>query len=443
MSQPCIDAALSAALPGETVEVWIESARTSKVTVVEGEVESSEEEVDIGAGLRFWQEGRVGFAYTATVTPEAVVEAVAAARSLARHSRADPSRRPPDAGPPIRSAAGPTAPDRAVDGHLSRVERARRVETAARAASADRCRTRSSIACDAEGWVEVAHSGGLAAAWSWVRSWLNIEVVAERDGQRQTGFESDWAPRADRLDTERVGKVAAARALGRFGARPMPTARMNVVLDPMVAAGLFETLAEALCGKAILRGRSLFVGRVGEVIASPAVTLVDDPTRPGGYDDAPADGEGVPSRRAVLVEQGVLRGFLHDTWTGTALDGAPGHAVRGGFAEPPLAGPRNLYLEPSGLSREQLLKSVPSGLYVEEFMGLHTVDPVTGDFSLGAVGHALRGGSLAEPVAGVTVSGNVSSLLRAIEAVADDLRFFSGGGGGSTILLRDLTVGGV
>jgi len=442
MSQLCIDAALSAALPGETVEIWIESARTSKVTVVEGEVESSEEEVDLGAGLRLWQEGRVGFAYTATVTPEAVVEAVAASRALARHSRADPSHRPPDPGPPIAATTGPAAPSPSLDGHTARVDRARRVEAAAHATSADRCRTRSSIACDAEGHVQVAHSGGLAAAWSWARSWLTLEVVAERDGQRQTGFESDWGRTAEHLDTERVGRVAAARALGRFGARPLPTARMNVVLDPLVAAGLFETLAEGLCGKAILRDRSLFVGRVGEVIASPAVTLVDDPTRPGGYDDAPADGEGVPSRRAVLIQRGVLSGFLHDTWTGTALGGAPGHAVRGGFADPPLAGPRNLHLEPSGPSREQLLKSVPSGLYVEEFMGLHTVDPVTGDFSLGAVGHALRDGSLAEPVAGVTVSGSVLSLLRAIEAVADDLRFFSGGGGGSTLLLRDMTVGG-
>ena len=442
MSAACIDAALGAAQPGETVEIWIEASRSTRVTVVDGEVESTEEEVDQGAGVRLWRDDRVGFAYAADMTPTVVLDAVAAARALARHARSDPSQRPPHPGPTIHAAARPPASPAADDGHAARVERAREAEASARTASAGICRTRSSVACDAEGSVRVAHSGGLAAAWSWDRSWLTLEVVAERDGQRQTGFETDWAAEAFRLDPGRVGRVAAERALGRFGAGPLPTARMSVVLDPMVTAGLFETLAEAFCGKAILRRRSLLVDRLGTAIAAPAVTLVDDPTRPGGYDDAPADGEGVASRRTVLVDRGVLAGFLHDTWSGTALAGPPGNAVRGGFTEPPQSGPRNLYLEPSGPSRAAVLAGVRSGLYVEEFLGMHTVDPVTGDFSLGAVGHALREGSTAEPVAGVTVSGNILALMAAVEAVADDLRFFSGGGAGSTLLLRDMTVGG-
>jgi PmbA protein len=322
------------------------------------------------------------------------------------------------------------------------VEPALGLEAAARQRD-DQLRTRAATVAAGSGHWIVAHSRGMWRSWSWQRAWTSLEVVALRDGVRQTGWESDWGPSWTDLDVEATGRAAAERALSKFGARRPATARTPVVLSPTVAAGLFETLAGALSGKAVVRGRSLFAGCVGQTIGSAAVTLTDDGGRPDGFDAAPFDGEGQPSRPVVLIRDGVLEGFLHNTYTALKLGASPtGHGVRDDFSSLPHVGIRNLLLEPSGPSRKDILGMVTDGILVEEVMGLHTIDPVSGDFSLGASGRTLQKGQPGGALEGFTVSGNIKEILAAVQAVGDDIRFLPGGAGGSTVLLDGLTISG-
>jgi PmbA protein len=435
-----VEAALALAGRDEILEVFLENSVSSTVTVVDGEAESTEERQDHGVGLRLFREQRVGFAYTADLSREGLVAAVERARALSAHGRREAENRPPETGPPV---APPAAAPEDDTGHPFRLETARRMEATAREVAPGAVRTRASSVSTARGEVFIAHSDGLSRAWSWARAWGSLEIVAERDGIRQTGYKSGWAVLPSGLDPDEIRRVAATRALDKFGAARPATARTSVLLAPEVTAGLFEALAGALSGKAVLRKRSLFADKVGKQVGSKTVTLTDDGGREDAFSAAPFDGEGTPSATAILIRDGELKGFLHDTYTAAHLGAtSTGHAVRDSYIGPPGVGTRNLCLAPSGRSRQEVLATVTRGIHVDEVMGLHTVDPVTGDFSLGALGHQVRSGALGRPLEGFAISGNVLDLLGSVEAVADDLSFMPGGCGGSTVLLRDVTVSG-
>ncbi len=440
--QPVAEA-LAAARPGEIIEAALEESSSTTVTVAGGHLEASEDSRECGLGVRLFRDGRIGFAATSRLDGEGVAEVVARARDLAACGRQEDANRPADgAGPgePAGREKRDDLPEAVPPAPLE--EPALRLEEAARRRD-DELRTRAASITAAGGRWLIAHSGGLRRSWSWRRAWASLEVVILRDGVRQTGWESDWSETWEDLNLEETGEAADDQALRKFGAGRPATARMPVVLTPTVTAGLFEALAGALSGKAVLRGRSLFAGRLGETIASPAVTLTDDGARTDGFASAPFDGEGNLSRPAVLIRNGVLTGFLHNTYTALKLQ-APttGHAVRDGFSSQPHIGSRNLLLEPSGGSRREIIASVNRGVLVDEVMGLHTIDPVSGDFSLGATGREIRGGSTGAPLEGFTVAGNVRDILAAVQAVGDDVRFLPGGAGGSTVLLDGLTVSG-
>ncbi|MDP3050193.1 MAG: metallopeptidase TldD-related protein, partial [Eubacteriales bacterium] len=189
-------------------------------------------------------------------------------------------------------------------------------------------------------------------------------------------------------------------------------------------------------------GRSLFAGRMGERVASDLVTIVDDGTLPGGINSGPCDGEGVPTSRTVVIEHGVLTSFLHNTYT-AAKDGlvSTGNGVRGSFKGSPEVGTTNFYLSPGKTEREQLLEELDSGLLVTEVMGMHTANPISGDFSVGASGLWVENGRVSHPVRGMAIAGNITDLLMKIDAVGSDLQFF-GGKGAPTVRVRQMMVTG-
>ena len=204
-----------------------------------------------------------------------------------------------------------------------------------------------------------------------------------------------------------------------LGATRPPSRRLPVVLDPLVTRSLLALLGARAVGRGDAEGRSMFVGREGEDVAAPGITLVDDPTLAEAFGAATHDAEGVPTRRVELIAGGRLDAFLHNV-----LHRAPrrharrtGSAVRGGFKSPPGVGARALHLVPGELSAEEILASVPEALYVQSVSGLHSgTNPVSGDFSVGAEGLMVRGGELAEPVREVTIASTLQRMLHDIVA---------------------------
>jgi PmbA protein len=426
----------------EAGEVYLHDIRSSSVTVAAGKVEASERRHDLGVALRAFRRGRVGFASTSGTRGADVRRAAERAVELARLLPPDPAHALP------RGGARPEVAGN-FDPGLERQPAARKAAIAAEVEAAARrkagaLRTRESRYADLWGTVWIANSAGLEDWYRMSRAMCWIEVmVPDAGGGLQTGFASGYAIGPRGLEPAKVGQEAAERALAKLGARQPPTARTAVVLDPQASAGLFGAIVPALHADNVLKRKSLFADRAGGKVASPQVTLVDDGRLPGGYSSAPFDGEGVSTRETVLIEKGILRSFLHSTYTARRMGAEPtGNAVRDSYTDPADIDSTNLYLKPSGGARADLLGSVQQGVYVSELMGLHTIDPISGDFSLGAAGAEIRGGSLGAPLEKMAVAGNVLDLLAAVRGVADDLRFFPGGQGGSTVLLEGFAVSG-
>jgi PmbA protein len=239
---------------------------------------------------------------------------------------------------------------------------------------------------------------------------------------------------------EQVGKVAAERTLRRLGARKVKTTRVPVVFDPQVARGLLGEICEAVNGDLIYRGASFLAGRMGQTVAGENITVVDDGTMPGGFGSSPFDGEGVPTRRTVVIERGVLQSYLLNTYTARKLGlQTTGNASRG-LAGNPGIGAGNFFLQPGHCTREQIVRQVADGLYVTDFLGFG-VNLVTGDFSRGAVGLWIQNGELTFPVEEITVAGNLKEMLFNITEIGSDLEF-RGAIASPTIRIDGLTVAG-
>ncbi|MGH9867386.1 MAG: TldD/PmbA family protein [Candidatus Polarisedimenticolia bacterium] len=424
-------------------EIYLEDHAIFSVTVSGGAIESLEAQEVRGAGLRLFDAGRIGFAYTADVSAEGLREAAAMARDLLPRSDPDEHAVLPE------KDESPTPEPEIYDASLARVDpqekirAAKRLEESARAADPRVTRVRQGRYTDVVGRVGVASTAGIRRAWPFSRAYVSIEVTAEERSELQSGWHADFAVRFGGIDPAAVGREAALRAVAKLGAKPAPSRRAHLVLDPVVAASLVEAISPALHADNVLKGKSLMASRLGKPSASAKVTLLDDGRAHGGDHSAPYDGEGVATRCSMLIEGGVLKGFLHSSYTSERMSSAPtGNAFRASWKSPPRIGPSNLYLQPTGATRESLLAEAGDGFLITEVMGLHTIDPISGDFSLGAAGLALRGGQPAHPVERVAIAGNVLDLLSSVGGVGTDLRFMPGGGAGSSTLLMDISVSG-
>jgi PmbA protein len=255
---------------------------------------------------------------------------------------------------------------------------------------------------------------------------LGVAPIAQADGGvMQQGYWYTANRHFGRLeDPEAVGLMAAKRALRRLGARKIKTTRAPVVFDPDMAASLLRSLAGAASGPSLYKGASFLVDKLGEVIAPPTVTILDDGTIIAGMGSKPFDGEGLPTNRKSLIEKGVLKTYLLDSYSARKLNLAPtGNASRS-VGDSPSVSPTNLYLEPGTYSAEEIIKSVKRGLYVTELIGFG-VNGVTGDYSRGAGGMWIEDGELAFPVQEITIAGNLKQMFQSIEMIGNDLKWRS------------------
>jgi PmbA protein len=268
-----------------------------------------------------------------------------------------------------------------------------------------------------------------------------VPIAQDENGAMQRDYWYSVARSLNRLEPpEHVGKVAAQRALRRLGARKVKTAQVPVIFDPLVATSILEHIFEGVNGDSVYRGASFLAGKLGQKIAATGVTVVDDGTIIGGFGTSPFDGEGVPSRRTLVIENGVLTSYLLNTYTAKKLGlQTTGNAARG-LAGTPGIGPGNYFLQAGPRTPKQVIADVKAGLYVTEFMGMG-VNLVTGDYSRGASGLWISGGELTYPVEEITVAGNLKDMFLSISEVASDLEF-RGAVAAPTIRIDGLTVGG-
>jgi PmbA protein len=365
---------------------------------------------------------RTAVTSTSDLSPETIDRMAAETVALARATAPDPCAGLPEV----------PAPDEAVDLALlspgdrgvsveARIEDARRAESSARALDPRIENSEGSSVASSFHRVVYAQSSGFERAYEDAHHSLFCEPVARANGSMQRDWWMTAARRLDGLeDPAAVGRRAAERALRRLGARQVATCEVPVIFEPLVARSLLGHLAGCVSGAAIYRDASFLRDRLGERIASELVTIVDDGRLPGGLGSRPFDGEGLPTRRNVVVERGRLRTWLLDTYSARKLGmESTGNASRSA-AGAPAPGPTNLWLEPGALPPEEIVRRTERGLLVTELIGMG-FNPVTGDYSRGAAGLWIEDGRVAYPVEEITIAGHLGEMLDAIDLVGRDL----------------------
>ncbi len=434
-----IESALAAG--ADAAEGFLSRTSSKTAEVSGGKTENVKVRDGAGIGVRILVGDRLGFAHTSDLSDSGI-------RRAAKDAVANAESAFPDLYNRLPKRVGEYPDVERFDEGLAgvgldeRIERAMMIESAARSFDKRITKVRQSSVSDSSYEVYLANSEGISLWHRGTSCSSSLLAVAESDGDAQMGWDFDHSPFFAGLEFESVGRNAARRAVDQLGARQVETTTVPVILDSPVASELLGAIAHALMADQVLKGKSLFADKMGQSVASAEVTIIDDGAFEDGISPAPADGEGVPSQRTVLIEAGVLRAFLHNTYTaGKSGTASTGNGVRSSYASLPEVGASNCYFPPGNTTRTELIEGCSRAYLVTDAMGMHTIDMVSGDFSVGASGLWIEGGKVKYPVRETTIAGNVKDALADIEAVADDLKFYSRYGS-PTILIGKVVVSG-
>ena len=409
-----------------------------------GQVETLKEAGSRSIGVRVFRGQRSASTYSSDFSSEALDRMLKSALELAKITSEDPFSGIPEASQ-LGSLAGDldlySADVYSLPGE-ERIDYARRAEKAALDYDPRIKNSEGGSFDAATGHKVLANSHGFVGEYR--RSYCSVAAVPiaqSENGAMQRDYWFSVARNLGRLDPpEEVGRIAAQRTLRRLGGRKVRTARVPVVLDPMVATSILGHIFEGINGDSVYRGASFLAGRLGEKIAGDQVTVIDDGTMVGGFGTSPFDGEGIPTRRTVVIENGVLTSYLLNSYTARKLKMETTANAARGLAGTPGIGPGNYFLQPGRKSPQEIIAGISEGLYVTEFLG-HGANLVTGDYSRGAGGIWISGGQLAYPVEEITVGGNLKDMFFHITEIGSDLEF-RGSVAAPTIRIDGLTVAG-
>ena len=440
-----VDAARRAAELGATgAECTISEGEEFSASVRMREVENLKQAGSRAAGIRVLVGNLTGSSRTSDLTPQGIENMVRGALDLARITTPDPHAGLPD---PSDLGRVNEAGLRLYDDAVSRMETEWKIAQASKAeevALAADARITNSEGASFDSYIGsrvFANSLGFAGEYRTSSCGLSVVPVAKQNGSMERDYWHTAARQVSRLESpEEVGRRAAERALRRLNPRKVPTQKVPVIFEPRTARMLLGDLFDAVNGGAIYRHASFLAGKLGEKIASDALTIIDDATMPGLFGSSPFDDEGVTSRRTMVIERGVLKSYLLNTYTARKLGlKTTGNASRG-LSGAAGVGPGNFYIEAGTRSEKDLITGVRQGLYVTELIGA-SANTVTGDYSSGAAGLWIENGELAYPVSEITIAGNLKQMLLNLEHVGANLEFRSSIASPS-LLIAEMTISG-
>lgn len=429
---------------GEQVEAYVGRRSDTDVVVYDGGIESLSSATSEGVGIRVVAGGRQGFAYAGSLDVDVVEETLAEARDNAAFGTPD-------------EHLGLAAPDGVAAADLdlwrddlasfptqAKIDLAFELERRVKAGDSRIRSVESSNYGDGASESAVVTSTGISATTRRTGCHVSAYALAGDGDETQTGGGYSVGRSPADLDVEEAAADAVERSTRLLGAAKPPSARLTVVLDPRITTTILAILAGTLNGESVLKGRSLFANRIGEDVAARSLTLVEDPTNPDAFGASAYDAEGLACRRNVLISGGTLLGFVYNTYAGRrAGTTSTGSAVRGGFKSAPGVGCRALSLAPGTHSQAEIMAQVGDGLLVQGISGVHSgVNPVSGDFSVGAEGLMIRDGMLAEPVREITIASTLQRMLHDVVAVGDDLEWLPGSAAGVTVAIADMSMSG-
>lgn len=435
---------LAMAAPEEQVEVVAAHSRDTEVRAYDGEIEAFTSAESAGFGVRVIRGHRQGFAYAGTLDADVVAETLGEARDNAAFSTVD-------------EFTGLVEPDGVAEATLHlydealaglgpdrKIELALELERLVCAGDPRILGVEMAEYADSIETAVIASTTGIRSISRETGCSLAAYSLAGVDDDVTTGFGFSVGRGLDDLDLEDTARQAVERAVRMLGAGRAPSRRLTVVFDPWVTAQFLSIVGESFSGSEVLKGRSFLADRVGASIAPPTVTLVDDPTDGRWPSATPSDAEGLATRRNVLIDAGVVSGFVHDGYSARALGArSTGSAVRHGFKSTPGAGTQSISLLAGDHDPASILAAVGDGIYISDVQGLHSgVNPVSGDFSTGIEGMVIRGGELAEAVKEVTIASTLQRMMADISMVGSDLTAMPLDATGVTLAIADVTLSG-
>lgn len=426
---------------GVEAEAFLLHGRELSVEIIAGQVDTLKEAEEAGMGLRVINNGRLGFVFTSDLSDQAVKQVVDDAISISRYTEPDPHNCLPQGKYkyPVLEVYDPQISATSLE---EKTELARKVEQIALSADSRVSIVERAGYEDSEFTSVIMNTNGLYASGQGNFCGIYIFLVAQEEGDAQNGFSVMMKKRFSDLDPVFTGQEAADNALRSLNARTVNSAHLPCVMEPYVATRFLSLLAQMADAQMVQKGKSLLAGKLNEQVASPVVNLVDDATFKGGIGTFPFDGEGVCARRNTVIKDGILSGYLYDCYTASKAGLEPsGNGQRGSFRGLPSVGTSNFILQAGNISRQDLYGDMGKGLYITEVMGMHTANPISGDFSVGAAGIMVEKGRLTYPVRGATIAGNLGNFFRDIESLGNDLRFF-GGKAAPSIRLKSLSIAG-
>ena len=425
-------------------ETFVSVSRSRKAKVQNGELQDLSVSKRGGIGVRVLRAGakgiKVGSATTTDLSRPDFKELFAQAWELSELGDEDPWIRQAD---PEGVDDLPSRFDARGEGLSAeqRITRAHALEDAARQASGKVVAVRSATWADGDGASLLLTQKGVRAFDVASSCSASIELAVAENEDRQASWHWDVGRHPESFNLAAVGIEAAQKGEQKLNPKPLPAGKYPVVLHPEVAVDLFSIIAGMLSAESVLKQRSLFAGKKGELIASPLLTLIDDGRLPNGLGSEPWDGEGLSTRRNVLLEDGVLKTYLHTLKTAAEMGEAPTGTASRGLGGNPGVTLFNLFPKAGDKTAAELHRMAGNGVLITELMGLHTVDPVSGDLSVGASGLRIRDGVLCEAVDKITFAGNLKDFLTRIAALGSDLHWY-GSSAGLSILLEEMALGG-
>jgi PmbA protein len=436
--------------PVDGYEICVSQFSLFDVESRDGRVDHFEASHSWGMALRILSRQRIGFSYITSSNPTWLQPTLENAISSAEAMAPDPC---------FDFAPAPNSPFPAVSildeslesvSEETKIEKAKRLEEAARGVDPVRIKkVKKASYREVHSRKTLINSNGLEFSYGATFVSVSVTVVAQESRESEVGWDFDYSHFFRDLHVEQVGESAGRKALEKLGGKRIPSGVYPILLHNRVASEFLSPLAHSFLSEMVHKGKSPLRGRIGERFLSPAISIVDDGLLPKGVSTSPIDGEGMPSRRTSLVVQGELTAYLYDRYWSNRENlslsrgraASTGNSRRPTIASPPAQGISNFFIEPGELPFSELITSLDHGVMIEEVMGLHTVDPISGDFSLGCSGYWVERGEKVHPVKSIAVAGNLFELFRNVVAVGKDLRFM-GGVGSPSLLVKEMRISG-
>ena len=442
--QSIVDRVIEHAKPGEQVEAFASRGGETSIRIYEGEIEHFVSAQSEGIGIRVIKDGRTGFAYAGTLDEKSIAEVLSEARDNVEFGTPDEwaGLANPDGVEPVPQVLWSDALQAfATEEKISLAQELEHLTLAADT----RIRLDSADYEDGWGEVAVATTTGIRRTGRENAAHVTVSTLADDGDETQTGFGFAVGRDPSQFDLAKAAREGAERATRLLGAIKPTSKKVTVVLDPFVTAQFLGVIAATLSGEAVIKGRSLFANRLGEQVANPLITLVDDPTNPLAFTATDLDGEGLAARRNLLIDSGQLKQFVHSSYSarrsGTV---STGNAVRGGYAGgTPGAGCLAMQLKPGVRSQEELIAGVSDGVLIQAVMGLHSgVNPISGDFSTGASGLLIQNGQLGAPVREFTIASTLQRMLLDVVEVGGDVDWLPSRAAGVSLVINDVMMSG-